>query len=473
MNTHDAAQDDRGDSLWESVSLTSAGIRGTFHGRFDSVALDDLGGASTLGGRLEALRGRSVLLATHEQLSTALALLELDGVAARIVLCTPDLTAQQLAQVAATAEAEFLVTDAAATTQTLPGIAACPVTTRPVADRVLRRTTEQTEWILLTSGTTGTPKLVVHTLDSLGGTLPRQPSAATRMVWGTFYDIRRYGGLQIYLRAVLSGSSLVLSCPQESPTEFLARCAAAGVTHISGTPSHWRRALMSGASAALKPDYVRLSGEIADQTVLDNLRSAYPHAAIGHAFASTEAGVAFDVNDGRAGFPANYIDSERSGIKLKVEDGTLRVHSGRNARRYLGEGPATLASSDGFVDTEDLVELHEGRYYFRGRKSGVINVGGLKVHPEEVESVLNADSRVRMSLVRARRNPIMGAVVVADVVLTDAASAAPDSDAAAQVKNDLLHACRRALPAHKVPSMLRFVPALELTAAGKLVRANA
>jgi len=117
--------------------------------------------------------------------------------------------------------------------------------------------------------------------------------------------------------------------------------------------------------------------------------------------------------------------------------------------------------------------LHEGRYYFRGRKSGVINVGGLKVHPEEVESVLNADSRVRMSLVRARRNPIMGAVVVADVVLTDAANTAPDSEAAVQVKNDLLHACRRALPAHKVPSMLRFVPALELTAAGKLVRPSA
>jgi acyl-coenzyme A synthetase/AMP-(fatty) acid ligase len=473
MNTHDAAQDDRGDSLWESMRQASAGIRGTFHGRFDSVALADLGDASTLGGRLEALRGRSVLIATHEQLGTALALLELDGVASRVVLCTPDLTVQQLAQVAATAEAEFLITDATAATQTLPGIAAFPLTRRPVADQILRRTSEQTEWILLTSGTTGTPKLVVHTLDSLGGTLPRQPSAATRTVWSTFYDIRRYGGLQIYLRAVLSGSTLVLSCPQEPPAEFLARCAAAGVTHISGTPSHWRRALMSGAATALKPDYVRLSGEIADQTVLDNLRSAYPHAAIGHAFASTEAGVAFDVNDGLAGFPADYIDSERSGIKLKVEDGTLRVHSGRNARRYLGEGPATLASSDGFVDTEDLVELHEGRYYFRGRKSGIINVGGLKVHPEEVESVLNADSRVRMSLVRARRNPIMGAVVVADVVLTDAASTAPDSEAAAQVTNDLLHACRRVLPAHKVPSMLRIVPTLELTAAGKLVRPGA
>jgi acyl-coenzyme A synthetase/AMP-(fatty) acid ligase len=74
-----------------------------------------------------------------------------------------------------------------------------------------------------------------------------------------------------------------------------------------------------------------------------------------------------------------------------------------------------------------------------------------------------------MSLVRARRNPITGAVVVADVVLANPTS--PDESDA--VKSDLLEACRRNLAAHKVPATLRFVPALELTAAGKLVRPNA
>jgi acyl-coenzyme A synthetase/AMP-(fatty) acid ligase len=73
-----------------------------------------------------------------------------------------------------------------------------------------------------------------------------------------------------------------------------------------------------------------------------------------------------------------------------------------------------------------------------------------------------------MSLVRARRNPITGAVVVADVVLANPAS----SDTPDAVKNDLLDACRRILAPHKVPAMLRFVPALEFTAAGKLVRPN-
>jgi acyl-coenzyme A synthetase/AMP-(fatty) acid ligase len=78
-----------------------------------------------------------------------------------------------------------------------------------------------------------------------------------------------------------------------------------------------------------------------------------------------------------------------------------------------------------------------------------------------------------MSLVRARRNPITGAVVVADVVLTDDAADGAGPAELATLGSDLLDACRRSLPAHKVPSALRFVPALELTAAGKLVRPGA
>ena len=469
-------------SLWDSIASAGTPIRGEFHGRGASVALAELAAGSIFGGALESLRGRSVLLATYEQLPTALALIELDGIARRVVLCTPDLSPEQFAGVAATAEADAIVVDAASAAASAGAAAAASAAStapaliiaaaRPIPGPVQRRASESTEWILLTSGTTGTPKLVAHTLQSLGGSLPTHSPSASGLIWSTFYDIRRYGGLQIYLRAVLSGSPLVLSSSGEPVVEFLARAGTAGVTHISGTPSHWRRALMSGEAARLNPQYVRLSGEVADQAVLDNLRAAYPQARIAHAFASTEAGVAFDVNDGLAGFPTSFIDHPTGDIELKVVDHTLRIRSRRNAARYLGTAPSLLMSDDGFVDTGDMVELENGRYYFRGRVGGVINVGGLKVYPEEVESVLNADPRVRMSLVRARRNPITGAVVVADVVLADAQSAA-SSSLPDQVKSELLDACRRALAAHKVPAMLRFVASLEFTAAGKLVRPNA
>lgn len=225
---------------------------------------------------------------------------------------------------------------------------------------------------------------------------------------------------------------------------------------------------MSGEAARLKPRYVRLSGEVADQGLLDTLRSVYPDARIAHAFASTEAGVAFEVNDGLAGFPASFVDDPPGEIELKVVEQTLRIRSGRIAARYLGTAQQRLVNEEGYVDTGDMVELVNGRYYFRGRRGGVINVGGLKVYPEEVESILNADPRVRLSLVRARRSPITGAVVVADVILSNP----EEASRAEAVRKDLLAACRRALPAHKVPAVLRFVPALEFTPAGKLVRPN-
>jgi acyl-CoA synthetase (AMP-forming)/AMP-acid ligase II len=454
-------------SLWDSAARAGDRPLGAFHTPAASIALSDLACASCLGGQRERLRGRSVLLAMREQLSTAIALLELDGIARRLVLCTPELSEQSLAQVAATA----------ATDAELGDLDPHPISTA-AGSPIERRGCGETEWILLTSGTTGQPKLVAHSLASLAGTLPRHttgpaatgvaaaPASGTPAVWSTFYDIRRYGGLQIYLRAVLAGAPLVLSSANESPADFLARAAERGVTHISGTPSHWRRALMSGAAGLLEPAYVRLSGEVADQVLLERLREVYPKARIAHAFASTEAGVAFDVEDGRAGFPAEFID-------LKVEDGTLRIRSRRIAASYLGGATSALADGDGYVDTGDLVELHGGRYYFRGRKGGVINVGGLKVYPEEVEGVINTDSRVRMSRVSAKHSPIMGALVVADVVLEDAAGGVLGPGETEKLRAELLEACRRALPAHKVPARLSFVRALELTAAGKLVRPGA
>jgi acyl-coenzyme A synthetase/AMP-(fatty) acid ligase len=253
----------------------------------------------------------------------------------------------------------------------------------------------------------------------------------------------------------------------EEPRDFFVRLAAAGVTFLSGTPTHWRRALLCPRASAIAPPDVRLSGEVADQAILDKLRATYPEARICHAFASTEAGVAFEVADGLSGFPAEWVGQTRNGVELAVADGTLRIRSPRTASRYLGEAAGPLRDADGFVDTKDIVDLRDGRWHFGGRRDGVINVGGLKVHPEEVEAVVNRHPRVKMSLVRSKRSPIIGAVVVVDVELSDGAAAGGGLEA------EILDACRHELAAHKVPAAVRVVPSLAVNAAGKLIRANA
>ncbi|HEV3141088.1 MAG TPA: AMP-binding protein, partial [Vicinamibacterales bacterium] len=245
--------------------------------------------------RPQALAGRSVLVATRDPAAAAIALIELDGVARRLIVCTPDVGDDALADLAQRANADAIVDE--------PSI----VGPSPVGEL---RSHRATEWVLLTSGTSGKPKLVVHTFATLTGAIspPAQPALpAQHIVWGTFYDIRRYGGLQILLRAFLGRVPIVLRGPDESIGDYLARLSARGVTHVSGTPSHWRRALMSPQARTIAPRYVRLSGEIADQGILSALRAFFPDARVGHAFATTEAGVGFEVDAGREGFPASIV----------------------------------------------------------------------------------------------------------------------------------------------------------------------
>jgi acyl-coenzyme A synthetase/AMP-(fatty) acid ligase len=436
-----------------------------------SVPLRDLAWGSSLRGRLEELRGRSVLVAIRDQLTAGLALIELDGIARRMVLCPSDLPRALLPYLAATARVDAIVSDEAAPDANIAGIRTfitCSAKLVPVESD--RRETHKTEWILLTSGTTGLPKMALHTISSLTGAITGDRKVGDSIVWSTFYDIRRYGGLQIFLRALFDGASLVLSSAEESTGDFLARAGAHGATHISGTPSHWRLALMSPAARKIAPRYVRLSGEIVDQVILDSLRAFYPDATIVHAFASTEAGVGFDVRDCLAGFPAALIGAQGTDVEMKIEDGSLRVRSARNAAGYLGSCAEALVGDDGFVDTHDLVELRGDRYHFIGRRDGTINVGGLKVHPEEVEAVINRHPSVQMSLVHGRKSPITGALVVADVVIKYSSNR-NDADAGIQLlKSDILETCRRTLPPYKVPTLLRFVPSLEVAPSGKLAR---
>jgi acyl-coenzyme A synthetase/AMP-(fatty) acid ligase len=424
-----------------------------------------LAGGTSLGGRLGELAGRSVLLATASQLTAALALIELDGVARRIAILPPDADPGHFGALIVGAEIDAVVIDRGSPSSfDLPVRVACAPTIGAVERAPMPSL--QTEWVLLTSGTTGVPKMVVHSLAGLTAPIGKG-KADGPVVWGTFYDIRRYGGLQIFLRAVLGDASLVLSSAGEPIADHLERLGRHGVTHLSGTPSHWRRALMSPAIRKISPRYIRLSGEIADQAILDNLRATFPRASVGHAYASTEAGVAFDVGDGLVGFPASYIGQPRDGVEMKVEDGSLRIRSPRTASRYVGTA-AALLDQDGFVDTGDIVELHGTRYAFAGRRGGIINIGGLKVHPEEIEAVINRHPQVRMSLVRPKKSPVTGAIVIADVVLK-AGSARADDELGA-IKGDILKLCRDSLPVYKVPAAISIVPALDVAATGKLAR---
>ena len=420
---------------------------------------------TSLSGQLDRLKERSVVIIAADQLSIAAALIELDGWAKRILICPPDLESRHFATVVRDAQADAIVCDG----EGLPHLGRQDLTIVRVAlplqpSNVPPERCCQTEWVLLTSGTTGGPKMVVHTLATLMHGIPQRSAQQQRENWSTFYDIRRYGGLQIFLRACAGNGNLTLRGAQELIESFFRHAGQNGVTHISGTPAHWRLALMNAARDGIDPECVRLSGEIADDSLIQALSKLYVRARVTHAYASTEAGVVFEIDDGKAGFPATLFESCPGGVELKILNDALGVKSGGAALRYLGAGAADLVDEAGFVDTGDFIQQRGERYFFAGRRGGIINVGGAKVHPEEVENAINQHPAVYASVVSARKSPVTGSLVVANVLLKEGFAES------AELKSEITSICTRDLAPYKVPALISFAKSFAITGAGKLAR---
>ena len=393
----------------------------------------------------------TVLVCIDDVLTLVRVLAALDGAVAGLLLVSTSQTPEVVAELAQVAGATVVVTDRA----DLEGV--------PPSDVIGDRTGDQaTDWMMTTSGTTGVPKIVPHTLASLARTVRRDPFGATP-VWGLVYEMTRFAGLQVALQSLAGGGTLA-AAPRHAPMpDQVAFMAGAGVTHLSATPTLWRRLLMVPDLETLPLKQVTMGGEIADQAVLDAAHKRFPKARLTHIYASTEAGVGFAVNDRQAGFPLRYCDEAPGGVGIRITDGTLwlRPPGGRQVR-YLG-GQAVEVDGDGYVATGDMLEVTGDRALFLGRDSGVVNVGGVKVYPERVERVIAAVPGVGLAQVLSKKNPITGALLMANVV----AEEGTDRDT---LKTAVLETCRAQLEREAVPARVTFVDALEMNAAGKIKR---
>ncbi len=318
--------------------------------------------------------------------------------------------------------------------------------------------------MLLTSGTTGIPKMVHQTLPALLGRVRTGSLDKNRGArWLLTYEPHSFAGLQVVLSAALSGGLLI--CPEGRSLKELAHVARSrNVTHISGTPTFWRALLM-----AIKDDglpslrQITLGGEAIDQATLDRLSYAFPGARVSHIYASTEAGSLFAVHDRRAGFPSAWLGQELpGGVALRVRDGMLEVRSPRSMVAYAS-GQQVPLTQDGWLGTGDLVHMESDRILFDGRQDQIVNIGGLKVSPVEIEAFLLAQPMVSEAQVYGVPSPLTGALLAARILMN------PGLDPKIAL-DDLRAACASGLARYKMPRRFELVDAIATSSSGKKVQ---
>ena len=310
---------------------------------------------------------------------------------------------------------------------------------------------EPTRWRLFTSGPTGEPKAIVHTTASL--TRTGGAGSGGGYIWGLLYDPNRMAGLQVLLQALHSDATVVAPDPHASLATRIRELIDAGVNAVSATPSLWRQILQLPDVDGWPLRQITLGGEIADQRILDSLTSRFASARVVHVFASTETGAAFSVKDGRAGFPVSYLNDPPRGVRLEIRADILHVHS----------PGVSAAGPDGFASTGDIVEVIDDRVLFRGRASGIVNVGGANVWPETVETILRRHPDVVEAVVGSKPNSMTGNLLIATVALE------PTAEVDGVTKR-LRSWVRQHAPKSHVPASVTVVDRLEVSATGKVLR---
>jgi acyl-coenzyme A synthetase/AMP-(fatty) acid ligase len=315
-----------------------------------------------------------------------------------------------------------------------------------------------TTWFMATSGTTGEPKWCSHSFLSLTANT-KHSQKLQALCWALLFQPYRFAGLQVVLQALLSGADLVNVADYE-PLAQMAFLKHADVTALSATPSLWRQLLMTGQLSELTLSHITLGGEIADQSLLDTLKHLFPNANVRHIYASTEAGVGFIVSDGRAGFPTKWLKDQTLQIALQVSD---EQHLLIRPQHHVCQSLALQTNAQGYVDSLDKVQVIGDRVFFLGRATGTINVGGNKVHPERVEQVLLQCADISQAKVYAKKSALLGELVVADVMINDAA-------VEQEVKQQVLKMCKKQLQRFEIPTKINIVKNIDHDPSGKLNR---
>lgn len=311
--------------------------------------------------------------------------------------------------------------------------------------------------VLFSSGSTGKSKATLHDFVPLleKFKVPRKASVTL-----TFLLLDHIGGINTVF-FVLSNCGTLVTVPSRSADEICRAIEMYRVELLPTSPTFLNLLLLSEAYrrhdlSSLKR--ITYGTEVMPPSTLQRIHEIVPGAELLQTYGLSEVGI---LRSKSRSSDSLWVKIGGEGFETKIQDGTLWIRAKSAMLGYLN-APSPF-DSDGWLNTGDAVEVDGDYIRILGRKSELINVGGLKVYPAEVEDVLAQMPNVKEVAVASEPNQLTGQIVVARFNLVA-------SEPASQLKRRMREFCRERLATYKIPARIEITQETQHSGRFKKIR---
>jgi acyl-CoA synthetase (AMP-forming)/AMP-acid ligase II len=316
--------------------------------------------------------------------------------------------------------------------------------------------------VLFSSGSTGLPKAMIHDLDNLIDVyIERKTKSLNFLVFLMFDHI---GGINTLLNCLSIGATLTIPT-HRNPDHICELIENTKINVLPASPTFLNLMLFSRSYEKFDLSsliMITYGTETMPPSLLDKLKKIFPKVKFLQTFGTSETGIAKTIS---LSSTSTFVKIDDPDQEFKIVNGELWLRSKTQIMGYINHSNESF-TTDGWFKTGDLVDEGENGYIkIIGRTKEVINVGGEKVMPAEVESVILELIWVKDCVVVGQANIISGQMVTAQVCIDDGL----DHIVA---KSEIRKYCKNRLEAYKVPAKVIIVDTVSFSNRFKKLRNN-
>lgn len=301
--------------------------------------------------------------------------------------------------------------------------------------------------VLFSSGSTGEPKAMIHNLENLVNSYQGKKKKKINMLVFLMFD--HIGGLNTLLNTLAMGAKIVFPSTR-NPDDIAGLIEQHQIHVLPASPTFLNMMLMARVQERFDLSSLKMityGTEPMPESLLKKLKETFPRTKLLQTFGTSETGIAQTSSRSSESLEMKLDDPN---LEYKIVNGELWLKSKTQVIGYLNASMDSF-TEDGWFKTGDLVEELDGGYLcIKGRAKEVINVGGEKVLPAEVESVVLELDFVDDCMIYGEKNAITGQMVALQVVLKDGFDQK-------EAKTLIRKHCKGQLDTYKVPAKFSFV----------------